>query len=114
MRLAKEAARDRAAPCPKAVDAAEKAREVQWRKVLASHEEETEAHLEAAARDKENAIRKVHRQGRGGIGRDEDAREKLKPYGGGGREGGGGGEGAGIELGEGGKEGGDAEGGDDE
>ena len=78
-RLAKEAARDRAGAVSKAVDAAEKAREVQWRKVLASHEEETEARLEAAAREKENAIRKVHRQKDAAVSDAmKTAREKLK------------------------------------
>ena len=101
-RLAKEAARDRAGAVSKAVDAAEKAREVQWRKVLASHEEETEARLEAAARDRE-CDRKVHRQKDGGIGRDEDGPGEAEEYGGGGAKAAEA-ERSGHELGEGGKE----------
>lgn len=59
--VSREYARDRSAAVARAVDAAEKAAEMQWRKALAAKEEECEMRLEAAARDKESALRKAAR-----------------------------------------------------
>ena len=58
-RLHREAARERQAAISRAVDASEKAREVQWRKELEQLGAEAEARVETVTREKEAAIRKV-------------------------------------------------------
>ena len=77
--LRRQAGKDRAAAVSRAVDAAEKAKDVEWRKVLAAQLTEAEAKLESVTRDKEAAIRRINRSKDMAVAEAiKSAREKMK------------------------------------
>ena len=77
--LARELSREKAAAVSRAVDAAEKAHAVTFRKAMDEVRAEGEAQLEAAQRDREAAVRKVQRAKDAAVAEAlKTAREKIK------------------------------------